>query len=116
MGLIDKSYLMTLRTGRGRDHQREPRSVRHCLGQVWQRLLATLRGSLRTAPHWLGFVRAFCLCKLSAGLQGSFRRTCLCLVKSRFPTAETDLALSSGAAYFRFIVIFLHSIRPIALV
>jgi hypothetical protein len=37
-------------------------------------------------------------------------------VKSRFPTAETDLALSSGAAYFRFIVIFLHSIRRIALV
>jgi len=36
-----------------------------------------------------------CLCKLSAGLQGSFRRTCLCLVKSRFPTAETDFGRDS---------------------
>jgi len=52
-------------------------------------------GSLRIAPNWRGFVHAFCLCKLSAGLQGSFRRTYLCLVKSRFPTAETDFGRDS---------------------
>ena len=33
-------------------------------------------------------MRAFCLCKLSIGLQGPFRGLCLCRAKSRFPRAE----------------------------
>jgi hypothetical protein len=48
-------------------------------------------GSLRIAPNWPGFGRAFCLCKLSIGFQGPFRRLCLCPAKSRFPTAETGI-------------------------
>jgi hypothetical protein len=45
--------------------------------------------SLRIAPNWRGFVRAFCLCKLSIGFHVPFWRLCLCPAKSRFPTAET---------------------------
>jgi hypothetical protein len=36
-------------------------------------------------------VRAFCLCTLSIGFPGPFRRLCLCSAKSRFPTAETGV-------------------------
>jgi len=36
-------------------------------------------------------VRAFCLCRLSIGFQGSFWGLCLCPAKSRFPTAEAGV-------------------------
>jgi hypothetical protein len=48
-------------------------------------------GSLRIAPNWRGFVRAFCLCKLSTGFEGSFWRLCLRRIKSRFPAADTGV-------------------------
>ena len=40
------------------------------------------------APNWRGFVRAFCLCKLSIGFHVPFWRLCLRPAKSRFPTAS----------------------------
>jgi hypothetical protein len=46
---------------------------------------------LRIGPNWRGFVRAFCLCNVSRGFQAPFRRLCLCLAKSRFPTVETGV-------------------------
>jgi hypothetical protein len=36
-------------------------------------------------------VRAFCLCRLQIGFQGSFWGLCLCPAKSRFPTAQAVL-------------------------
>ena len=43
------------------------------------------------SPELAGIRLRISLCRLSIGFRGPFRRLCLCLAKSRFPTVETSI-------------------------